>query len=392
VARGTRLPPVADLGTRFAFDRRPPALPVRSAFAGVSVAIIGLVGCITFSATLNRFVTSPRRWGYGWDLNAPGNRETALDAHSLGAPAAIADARRVANTRGVAAAAVLSDSFTSYRGTNGTLAWGLAPVVGRVGYALRSGRQPVGPDEMVVGPETAKHFHFHIGSEVPVDNVSGHRNSVRVVGVALFPPLDSGTFNDSVGFSATGFDRHVEPDSVTRRVAVRLAPHADRAAVARELTHIVGAGRVAATPTRPGDVDNVASLRRFPAALAFFVGLLGLGALAHIVFSTGRRRRLELATLRSIGFTRGQTGGCLVWQSLTVTIAALLVGVPLGIVVGDRVWQAATDSLGTATDPLYPALGILLVVVGACVLAVGIGAPVGWRVTRTSPARVLHGE
>src|SRR5262249_13594195 len=89
--RGPRVTPVVDVGARLGFDRRSPALPVRSSLLGVAAALLGLVGALTFSASLDRFVATPSRWGFAWDVNAPGNLETALNAHSLARQPAVDD-------------------------------------------------------------------------------------------------------------------------------------------------------------------------------------------------------------------------------------------------------------------------------------------------------------
>ena len=62
------LGPVSATGIRLAFDRRSPALPVRSTMIAVAAALAVLAGSLTFSASLERLEASPERWGYGWDL------------------------------------------------------------------------------------------------------------------------------------------------------------------------------------------------------------------------------------------------------------------------------------------------------------------------------------
>ena len=66
--RSRRWGPVPTNGVRLALDRRAPALPVRSAIGGVAVAIVGAVAVVTFSASLDRLLATPDRWGFGWDL------------------------------------------------------------------------------------------------------------------------------------------------------------------------------------------------------------------------------------------------------------------------------------------------------------------------------------
>ena len=67
--------------------------------------------------------------------------------------------------------------------------------------------------------------------------------------------------------------------------------------------------------------------------------LLGAMALASVVVmlvSVARRRRRDLAVLRSLGFDRRDLRSMLAAQSTAFTLLAALVGIPLGIVVGRR--------------------------------------------------------
>ncbi len=43
-------------------------MPVRSALAGVALAILGTTAVLTFSSSLDRLLETPARWGFGWDL------------------------------------------------------------------------------------------------------------------------------------------------------------------------------------------------------------------------------------------------------------------------------------------------------------------------------------
>jgi predicted lysophospholipase L1 biosynthesis ABC-type transport system permease subunit len=123
-----------------------------------------------------------------------------------------------------------------------------------------------------------------------------------------------------------------------------------------------------------------------------FTALLGVAAIGHVVVSTTRRRRHDLATLRSLGLTPRQAHGCLVWQALTITAAAIVIGIPLGIVAGSRAWQAATRSLGTATDARYAPATLIALAAVALLVAASIAAPAGWRAAHARPASALHTE
>ncbi|HEV2071452.1 MAG TPA: hypothetical protein VGR26_16815, partial [Acidimicrobiales bacterium] len=53
---------------------------------------------------------------------------------------------------------------------------------------------------------------------------------------------------------------------------------------------------------------NLDEVKEFPQALAVFVALLGLVTVGHALALSPRRRRRELAVLRTLGFVRRQLG------------------------------------------------------------------------------------
>lgn len=388
VASAAGAGPVAATGIRLAFDRRPPALPVRSTFIAVTAAVVVLVGALTFSASLDRLARDHERWGFGWDL--------MLDTTDAGTSAI---SRQLAANRDLGGVSVLSSGFTFARGANGIRAYGLDDVRGPIGFALRSGVQPVGSDEVVVGPVTARKLRIHVGDttqivECPCNGtvVAAKMTRARVVGVALFPEDDDGNFTDALGFSGAGFRHHVGSSDNTR-MAVRIARGRSLSAVARDLgARYPGQLSRYSYPERPGEVENLTGLRRFPRVLAAFTALLGLAALTNVLVSSVRRRRRELATLRSLGLTPRQIGRCISWQGVSTTVVALVVGIPLGAVVGGRVWQAATRSVGVATDASRPLLAIASLSLAAIVVTIAVSLPVGWRASRIQPAQTLRTE
>jgi ABC-type antimicrobial peptide transport system permease subunit len=294
---------------------------------------------------------------------------------------------------------VLSTNYTLVQGTSGIRAFGLDRVRGVVAYALRSGVQPVGPDEVVIGPVTARKLHLAVGDTAnvalcPCTGVAATTSlaPVRVVGTALFPEDDEGNFSDALGFSGPGFANHVG-DVGTPRVAVRLAAGRSLPAVASDLgRRYPGQLSSYSYPSRPGDVENLASLRSFPRILAGVASLLGLAALANMLVTTLRRRRGELATLCSLGLTPRQAGGCVVGQSVSVAGLALALGVPLGILAGAGVWRAATSGIGVATDATHPLVSIAVVSLAAIALAIAISLPVASRAAHMRPAEALRSE
>jgi hypothetical protein len=366
--------PVAANGVRLALDRRAPALPVRSAIAGVAVAILGAVAVVTFSASLDRLLATPDRWGFGWDLML-----------NFTAGEVDAAAGRLVDDERVSAAARWDGGF-SYVDGSVVRAYGLTPLTGDIGFALRSGRQPVTPGEVVLGPATAERLGVDLGDRVEVARESRAADAAPavVVGTALFPDDGEGSFAGAVGYFDTAFAEHaIAPDLFeASQVVVQLAPglNVDTTAVALDEDYpesVSGESR----PIPPAEVSNLGSVRALPRWLAAFVAVLGIASLVHVLVATVWRRRRELATLRTLGITPRQTLGCIVWQAATITVVGLAVGVPLGLIAGDTAWFAVSDPIGVATDidrpaPLYITTGFLALLL-SLIVALGPGRRAG---------------
>ena len=58
--------------------------------------------------------------------------------------------------------------------------------------------------------------------------------------------------------------------------------------------------------------------------------------------------------LRSLGFVDAQVRGSVLVHSLATTLAALVVGIPLGVVAGRLSWRAFAGQLGVLSDSARP--------------------------------------
>ena len=83
---------------------------------------------------------------------------------------------------------------------------------------------------------------------------------------------------------------------------------------------------------------------------------MGAGAFAGTVVLVLPLPSPELATLKSLGFTRRQVSSTVLWQSTTVALVALVVGLPLGVAAGRAVWVLLADRLGAVSQPVTPVL------------------------------------
>ena len=143
---------------------------------------------------------------------------------------------------------------------------------------------------------------------------------------------------------------------------------------------------------RPADVGSLVEVRRLPLVLSALLGVLIAATVVHSLWTAVRRRRRDLAVLQVLGATRRTIRSVGVWQALTVAAAAVLVGLPLGVIVGRAAWTLLATEYGTAAEPVV-GTGVL-VVTAAGVAAVA--ALVGWlpaaRAVRRSPAEILKTE
>ena len=80
VAAAGFAPPVV-AGTRFALDPGPANVPTRSTLVGAVTAVVLVVATLTFAASLDNFIDSPRLYGTPWDavVSVEGDGEVADD-------------------------------------------------------------------------------------------------------------------------------------------------------------------------------------------------------------------------------------------------------------------------------------------------------------------------
>jgi hypothetical protein len=376
--------PVSTSGIRLALDRSAPAPPVRSSIVGVAFAIAGTVAVLTLAACLDDLVDSPSRWGQPWDYMLNFTSDEVDDATRELA----GDDRFESLTRW--------DSGFTYVNGEGLRAFGMTPVRGETGFSLQSGRQPTMPDEIVLGANAAEQFGVGVGDTVGVAaDQDADPVPMRVVGFALFPEIDEGNFTEAVGFYGSAFGEHAAvPDAFeASQLVVRVRPAEDGAAVEASIEErFPDALSGESLPTPPRSVGNVRGLRDLLRWLAAFVAALGIASIVHILATTTRRRRDELATLRGLGLTRAQLARCLVVQAVAIGVVGLAVGVPVGFIVGRSVWTAITDSIGVTPGVVPPWASMLAICVGVLAAAALLGAPFGRRAARLASATAWRSE
>lgn len=352
VRRGARPPMVVGVGMALQ-PGTGSGTPVRSAFVGTTFAIAGIVAALGFGSSLDRFVTTPVRYGLDWDVSVETNgRRVALLDDLVQQP-------------GVAAVATVHTASVRIGGAPADL-YAIGAVKGSVRPTIVHGRAPVTDGEVALGAEVRHRLGVAIGDAIVLPAATGGERPLRVVGESL--PLDPQTergLGGTVLVVPATFDRLVGArDTVATEAAVRYAPGADRSRITRLLrTRYPGALTDESRPARPAEVRNLAQLGALPLILGGSLLAVGLAALGHALLTVLRRRRRDLAVLRAIGFTGRQLGATLFALATTVMLGGLVVGVPLGLLVARLVWGGVARDLAvdaTVTSPVVPILGALV--------------------------------
>ncbi len=143
---------------------------------------------------------------------------------------------------------------------------------------------------------------------------------------------------------------------------------------------------------RPAEIVNYRSMGATPAFLGAALAAGAVAALCLTLFASVRRRRRDLALLKTIGFTRRQLAAAVAWQSTIAVAIGAVVGVPLGIALGRFLWDLFAREINVVPEPTVPGPAIILITVGALVLANIVAAVPGRMAGRTPTALLLRTE
>ena len=411
------LPLSAALGSSFALEpprsgRESTARPV---LLGAVVAVALFSTTLTFADGLNTLVSHPALYGWNWDI--------AL-VPSNGAPQATL--RQLNHDPLVEAwsGAVYLDF--DLNGVSTPIL--LQRTHARVSVALLSGHGLEGPRDVVLGAATAAALHARIGSTITASfGTPASRPAyvaptrLRVVGLGTFPALGYATVVADHTSMGTGallplailtprllrvFSSSDPNQSGPPLVLVRYRPgvsmtqqrvDADRlVATAQHLyAHDRNASSdnlIALGPQRPAQILNYRTIGMTPEILA---GTLALGAVAGLTLtlaSSVRRRRRDLAILKTLGLRRAQVAATVSSQATVSALVGVVVGIPAGMLVGRALWLHFAASLDAVPRAATPTAALVLVGVGTLVLAnVAAFAP-GRRASTTPASLVLRAE
>jgi hypothetical protein len=403
-------------GLRLALEpgRGRTAVPVRSVLAGAVLAVLVGAATLTFGASLSHLVSRPALYGWNFDYALYSTDGWGPFPPALVTPLLQRD-KLIAASTGV--------YFLTAQIDGQTVPGILSPARPAVGPQILSGTGLDGPGDVVLGRGTLAQLHKHVGDYVTVQLGPVIRDArLKIVGTAALPAL-----GDTLGIHPSLATGAIMPTSVVSRAAlneagshsgpnaifVRLRAGVSQAAGLRSLQQIADYyNRYAHSPQvvdhagpaaleleanvlpvqRPAEIVNYRSMGTMPAVLAGGVAAGAVAALGLALVASVRRRRRDLALLKTLGFTRRQLAATVAWQSTVVAVVGLVIGIPLGIAIGRWLWVAFARELSAVPDPVVPAASVALAAVAALALANLVAALPGRSAARTPAALLLRAE
>ena len=413
LAVASGLPAAAVAGFQFAFDsgagRGRRAVPARSALSAAVLAVVIVMTTLTFGASLSALVSRPALYGWNWSYALASNQGPEA------VPGQQVDGKLRA-APGVAAWATVSYATADLDGQAVPVLFGDPNA--SVAPPILSGHPVSGRNQVVLGPATLAALHQHVGGTVSF-TLTGPglrlQDPLTIVGTATMPTVGlSDVLHTSMGTGALASAQLLGPAAAScagppGMTFVRLRPGVSAAAglaamqrvtagLNRELAAVSPASpchgdALGVLPVQhPAQIANYAALGAAPSLLA--AGLAGgaVAALFLTLFASVRRRRQDLAVLKTIGFTRRQLAATVAWQATAAAIVGSAVGIPLGIALGRWLWTAFARQIYAVPQPAVPVLSVVLLPLCALALVNLAAALPGRSAARTPAALALRAE
>jgi ABC-type antimicrobial peptide transport system permease subunit len=395
------------IGVRMALQpgRGPAAVPVRSALVGTIVAVAATVAALVFGGSFAHLIDTPAQYGQDWqqdlDFGFGGISAPLIGKIAAAQPGLTGFAAGNYGQLSVDGSRVPAIGIDEFRGT---------------GYVtMLSGRTPVAADQIALGAQTLKELHLRLGQQVQVvvtassgtSQTSGRSRTMTVVGTAVLAAFGQGSLvSTDLGSGAVvraGVLSVADPQTGCRRNCYNFFLARYRAGTSKrvELASLDATIRRLRCPPqacqvisdqKPSDVRNYSAVRDTPLVLGLVLALLAIGTLAHVLVTSVQRRRRELAMLKVLGMGRAQVLRVVMWQACAVSLVALAVGLPAGVLVGRWAWMLFAGSAGMPGDPVASVLE-LLAIIPLTLIAGGLVAAIPGRLAaRVRPGGVLRAE
>ena len=121
---------------------------------------------------------------------------------------------------------------------------------------------------------------------------------------------------------------------------------------------------ITALVVAPTSLINFGEAVNFPLIFGGMLAVFGAATLLHLLIVSVSRRRRDVGLLKTLGFVKRQVGSTVAWQATTIALIGVIIGVPLGIVVGQAVWKAFANNLGAVPVSVVPIWFIAVLALG----------------------------
>jgi hypothetical protein len=395
-------PPSILIGVRNALEggRGRARVPVVTALVGTVLAVAALAATIVFGASLSNLVTTPRLYGANWQVdlgNVPTKvlhpMLTSLQRDATVSRVTFGESGKFVNINGAPVQSVYVDDAKG-------------PLV----FSLIDGRHVGDASEIDLATSSLAAAHATVGAtvKISVTNLKGKSHTAKFVvagSVAIPPDFDLGGPGDGAVVLLSGLEslacastNQSNPciQAINQKLAASNSWNVEigvvSGAVGRETVKRLN--RIYApyvnVETLPTNLVNFGQAVDFPLLLGGTLALFGATMLAHLLFVSVSRRRRQFALLRVLGMYRRQVAATLCWQSVTVSLIGVALGIPLGVAIGRTVWHAFAIRLGVVPADVMSVAALVLLAAGIVVAAVVLSLVPSFLSTRVQPAEALR--
>jgi hypothetical protein len=411
------LPVAPTLGAHFALEspRGRGEVPVRSILVGAVLAVTLMATTLTFASGLNTLVSHPALYGWNWDYMLNPSSDVPLSILPV-----LNQDPDIAHWSGADYEILTVDGQT--------VPMLIMSTYPKVGPPILSGHGIHNSHQIVFGNQTLGLLHKKVGQTVLVSYGSAKSaplyippEPMTIVGTATFPAVGYVTAvaaHTSMGSGAL-IPNGAEPPAFAHAllskdpnlngpelVFVRLRPGVSASAGKANLEKIArlanavfkrdpqgyGNDVTVLGVQRPAQIVDYRSIGATPVVLATGLAAGAVIALALTLVASVRRRRRDLAIMKTLGLTRRTIGAAVAWQATVDAIVGAVVGIPLGILLGRELWTLFARDINAVPHPTVPGTALLLVGVGTIVVAVIAASWPGRSAATTPPGLVLRSE
>jgi len=401
-AENSALPVSMVTGLRFALDpgRGRGDVPVRSAILGAVLAVAVLVTTVTFGASLDGLVSHPALYGWNWNYAMLSGFSGQEDLPGPQTAKLLNDDRAIAAWSGAnfLAAKLNGQEMQMITEQPGT----------PVQPPVLSGHGLEAPNQVVLGATTLDALHKRLGDTVTLTEAKAKPLKLLIVGTATMPTITKGMEMGSGALVATSDFPvallNAQENSIPgpQAVMVRTRVGTSSAEALQSLHTIVnkinvikndeGSAGGVVNVLRPAEIVNYRSMGTTPAILGGGLAVGAVVALGLTLTASVRRRRHELAVLKTLGFTQRQLSAAVAWQSSVAVVIGVVIGVPVGIIIGRSLWTLFARGINAVPQPSVPALTIVLIGIGSLLLANLVALLPGRYAASTPTVLVLRAE